>query len=191
MDDHSLLGFITQHVSPTDEEWADLVGKLQIERFSKGDKLIVLGRPCARLYFVVEGLARHYFYNLDHEEMTTWFSGPGGLITDYASFTINNSSKFEVQALTNMSCFCIDHLDLAALYDQSKTWERLGRLINQTYLIQLIERNNSMFTKSARQRYQEFFQQHGHLFNIVPLKHIASYLGITIETLSRLRNNSY
>jgi hypothetical protein len=67
----------------------------------------------------------------------------------------------------------------------------MGRLINQHYLIELIKRNNGMLNKTARERYEEFMELHGSLFKVVPLKYIASYLNISLETLSRLRSNSY
>jgi CRP-like cAMP-binding protein len=99
--------------------------------------------------------------------------------------------QFTVQAVTNGHAFSITATALQRLYDTSKTWERLGRLINQYYLMQLINRNNSMHKTLAKQRYEEMQLNAPHLFNLVPLKHIASYLGITLETLSRLKSNKY
>lgn len=191
MEEQIIQAFISHFIRPTASEWADFRACLRLDTLAKGERLITLDRPCQRLFFVFEGVARHYHFDQEQNEITTWFNQPGSLVTDYSAFTTGTPAIFEVQALTPMRCFSILNRDLERLYDQSKNWERMGRLINQSYLIQLIERNNSMLKKTARQRFEEFSQREGHLFNIVPLKYLASYLGVTLETLSRLRADTY
>ncbi len=104
---------------------------------------------------------------------------------------INEPQPFVIQAITPITALSISNIALEQLYQADHIWERLGRLINQYYLIELIKRNNGMLKKNARERYEEFCTQYIALFNSVPLKYIASYLNITLETLSRLRSNTY
>ncbi len=191
MNDQLLRQFITSIISPTEAEWNDFRHRLTEVHFRKGEKLVLRGKPCTALFFVQEGIARHYFLDNKKQEITTWFSQPGTLATDYGAFTMRMTAQFGVQAVTDIQAWKITFTHLQELYDQYKNWERLGRLINQYYLYWLIERNNAMYIKTARQRYDEFCDQQGHLFNYVPLKHLATYLGITIETLSRLRSGAY
>ncbi len=187
----ALKTFISFFVTPTEPEWDDFLSRVQTKRFEKGENLVSRGKTCDYLYFILDGFARHCMLDEDGVEITTWFNTPGSLATDYAGFTIGDPQPFEIQALTPVTAMCISNHDLQILYDKSKTWERMGRLINQFYLIQLIKRNNGMLNKSARERFEEFSSTNQELFRFAPLKYIASYLNITIETLSRLRANTY
>lgn len=183
--------FILNFVHPNESQWSEFFASVSTERFDKGKKLVSQDIPCTKLYFIIEGIARHYIYDENGNEVTTWFNLPGSLATDYAGFTVNEPQPFEIQAITPIRAISITNKDLISLYDKDPIWERLGRLINQYYLIELIKRNNGMLNKTARERYEDFSLTYSSLFNIVPLKYIASYLNITLETLSRLRSNSY
>jgi CRP/FNR family transcriptional regulator, anaerobic regulatory protein len=186
-----LKNFIAHFVSLTEHEWNEFNELLVYEKFEKGGKLVSKNRPCTKLYFIVDGIARHYILDEDNKEVTTWFNTSGSLATDYAGFTTGEPQPFEIQAITKVLAFSISNVNLQKLYDKGHPWERMGRLINQYYLIELIKRNNGMLNKSAKDRFEEFSGAYSALFNIVPLKHIASYLNITQETLSRLRANNY
>jgi CRP-like cAMP-binding protein len=186
-----LKQFIAHFVQPTDEEWNELLNVVQYESFQKGQKIVSKEIPCNKLFFIIEGIARHHILNEDQLEITTWFNSPGSLVTDFAGFTTGEPQPFIIQAITPVVAISITNTALQKLYDQSQIWERMGRLINQHYLIELIKRNNGMLNKTARERYEEFMELHGSLFKVVPLKYIASYLNISLETLSRLRSNSY
>jgi CRP/FNR family transcriptional regulator, anaerobic regulatory protein len=185
--DHPLSAFVLQYVQPSEAGMAAFLAHLAAHQFAKGECIAPASRPCDRLHFVASGVARHFFVDQSGNEITSWFSLSGGLATDYRAFTTGAETIFEIQALTPVHTFSIHRHDLEQLYTQFKEWERLGRLVNQHYLIALIERNNGMFMKTARQRYDEFYAVHRQLFNTIPLRYIASYLGITLETLSRLR----
>jgi CRP-like cAMP-binding protein len=119
------------------------------------------------------------------------FNTIGSLATDYESFTNNKEAIFNIEAITDGHAYVIERDNMEALYKQSKVWERLGRLTNQYYLTQLIQRNLDMYQKTAKARYDDFCRKNINLFQYVPLKHIASHLGMTIETLSRLRAGTY
>ena len=188
---HHLLLFLRQFVNLHPEEISSFENITYQKEFDKNEIFIREGETCDRVYFVVNGLCRHFFTDKDGNEITAWFSEPGMMATDYKAFTEGGRCLFNIQAQGTTSCEYIYFSDLQHLYDTSKNFERLGRLVNQSYLNQLIERNTSMVTKSAKQRYDEFTSQKAHLFNSVLLKHIASYLGMSLETLSRLRAGSY
>jgi CRP-like cAMP-binding protein len=143
------------------------------------------------LYFILSGTARHYFRNADNEEITIWISEAGGLSTDYGAFTRGVPTQYEIQAITDVAGVAIDSDNLNELYDRYKNFERLGRLINQQYLNDFIDRNNFLINNSAKERYRILLDQKPHWFNTIPLKHLASYLAVTVETLSRLRSNTY
>ncbi len=186
-----LYHFILQWVQPTNVEWNAFVSKVKFVEYHKGDLIESINDKITNLHFVIEGIARHYFFDNNNNEITIWISEAGGLSTDYAAFTTQAKTKYQIQALTSVKTICINNMDLNCLYDEFKVWERLGRLLNQQYLNDFIDRNNFLMMLSAKQRYDNLLTMKPHLFNTVPLKHLASYLGITVETLSRLRSNTY
>lgn len=186
-----LINLLSQFAPLTEAECQQFLQLSNQERYARGDTLIQIGSACTRMFWVQSGVARHFYYSHEGKEVTTWFSQLGDLVTDMAAFTLQQPATFVIEALTDMEGVSLTGEALQTLYDESKNWERIGRLFNQAYLIRLIERGNDMAVKSARQRYEAFFAAYGHLFNQVPLKHIASYLGITLETLSRLRAGTY
>lgn len=188
---HAFKTFIRQYVEPTEEEWNDFISHLRLVPFSKGELIEEFHSSIMKLHFILEGYARHYFMDADGNEVTIWLSEPGGLSTDYAAFTQGGRTQYQIQAVTPVTCLSITREDLEGLYDRSKTWERLGRLINQQYLINFINRNNFLISLSAKERYDELFLHKPHYFNVFPLKHLASYMGVSVETLSRMRSNTY
>lgn len=187
----SVAAYLQQFAELPPEELEKLQGLADSNVFGKSCHLIELQSSCRHVHFVQSGLARHYYYDIHGNEVTTWFSETGSLITDFAAFTTGRPTSFQVEALSELHTLSLTQQALQHLFDHSKQWERIGRLLNQHYLIMLIERSNSMAVKSARQRYEAFCESSPHLFNEVPLKHIASFLGITLETLSRLRGDKY
>lgn len=186
-----LAALVHSAVHPSPAEWEAFLAATRTSSFGKGEVLVDSGGPCPELHLVTEGVCRHFFLDPLGNEITSWFSEPGMLATDYRGFTEGVPSLFTVQALTPLTCISIRRERLQALYDGSKTWERLGRIINQHYLNQLIDRNTGMFTRTAPSRYAEFAATRGHLLEVAQLKHIASYLGMTLETLSRIRSGNY
>ncbi|MBN8572491.1 MAG: Crp/Fnr family transcriptional regulator [Candidatus Kapabacteria bacterium] len=193
LNEHTLFlkNFISYFVQPTEQQWNVFFSYIHEENIEKGKAFVTKEIPCTKLYFIVDGIARHYLLDQNNDEITTWFNLPGSLATDFAGFTINEPQPFVIQAITPITALSISNIALEQLYQADHIWERLGRLINQYYLIELIKRNNGMLKKNARERYEEFCTQYIALFNSVPLKYIASYLNITLETLSRLRSNTY
>ena len=182
---------IQEIAQPTPEEWAEFALHVTVKSFGKGELLVRRGGRCTELFLLISGITRHYLLDQEGEEVTTWFSQSGGFVTDYAAFTTGQETQFEIEAMSAVEAWSISKESLELLYNRSKTWERLGRLVNQTYVIELIERNNRMIQKTARERFEEFFGTHGSLFNEISLKYIASYLNMSLETLSRLRSGKY
>ena len=189
---HDILrSVIFSIVNPTPDQERAFNSAIEKIAFCKGDLLLSPLTKRPRLFFITSGIARHWLTDYKGNNITTWFSEAGDLATDFEAFTTGSMPQFTIQAVTELEAYSIEHQQLQKLYDSDSIWDRMGRLVNQQYLIQLIQRNNTMHKKDVRQRYEEFVKTQGHLFLQVPAKHIASYLGMSLETLSRLRSDSY
>lgn len=147
------------------------------------------GRPCKSLSFIRSGAIRVYSYQ-DGKEVTQWIAGEGELITDLSSIMFGTIARWEIQALSDCVLFTISQSDLERLGDFIPDWPVLEKKFISKCFLMLEDRVFSFLSMTAEERYQQFISQRMHLFNEVPHQYIASMLGMTPETLSRLRNKN-
>lgn len=157
--------------------------------FPKGFTLIASGSRSPELFFVEKGLLRG-FYMLDGKEITNWFGAEGEFATCFYSFITQQPSVETLQVLEDSELVRIPFKTLQKLYVDFPETERVGRLLIEDYYVRLDERLLAIQFKSARERYDALFAKRPSLFQRANLGHIASYLGMTQETLSRIRGNS-
>jgi CRP-like cAMP-binding protein len=181
-----LQPFIEHFVAPTPAEYAQFAAVVAPCRVPKNTVVHQAGQVCNEVYFLQTGIARHY-YDSPGMEGTTWFSFAGDVMTDLTSFLPRQPSHFNILAVTDLDAYCVSYARLQALYASSATWERFGRLLNEAYLLALVERSLSLQFQSARERYEALLRRQPTIEHHVPLNQIASFLGIAQETLSRLR----
>lgn len=166
-----------------------LLTKLNKAEIEKEAHLLEEGQVCHKLYFIENGCVRSY-YHLDGKEITHWFGFENDFVTSFLSFIDRAPSREFIQVVDNLSAWTITRGDLYELYDQFPEIERLGRIICEQYYHRLEERYVSGQFKTATQRYEELLESHKHILQRIPLGQIASYLGISQETLSRIRAKS-
>lgn len=131
-----------------------------------------------------------YFYDDDGDEKVTGFFFEGDAACDYASFLSNAVSNHTIEAITDVSYFKLMKVDLEKLYDQDKTFERMGRLISEKLFLSMDRRLNSLLHQSPEERYLSLTKRNPKLIQEVPQYMIASYLGVKPETISRIRARS-
>lgn len=160
--------------------------KFRYNEVKKGDFLLRQGRLCNQLSFIQSGLVRIY-NTTNNKEVTQWISTQGYFVTDLASFVFNTPARWNIQALTDCTLYTIERTDYNNLGNTVPDWHRLEKLFIAKCFIILEERVNSHLFMTAEERYKLLLDQQPQLFNLVPLQYIASMLGMTPETLSRLR----
>jgi CRP-like cAMP-binding protein len=160
--------------------------KLQKIELKKGEFLVRENMICQHLYFLEKGSLRAY-YLLDTKEVTHWFGFANDFVTSFHSFITRKPSIENLQLMEDAVLWSIGKDSLEQLYQNFPEIERLGRLACEQYYIRLEERYISGQFRQAAERYQELMEQRGSVFSQVPLGFIASYLGISQETLSRIR----
>lgn len=150
--------------------------------------LVTQGQICRRLYFVEHGALRG-FYHLKDREVTYWFAFENDFVTSFHSFITGKPAVENIQLLEGSVLWSIAREELDKLLNTFPDVERLLRIAYETYYLRLEERYvNSQFT-SAKERYANLIQQAPHIIERVALGQIASYLGISQETLSRIRKS--
>ncbi|MES2701503.1 MAG: Crp/Fnr family transcriptional regulator [Bacteroidota bacterium] len=161
--------------------------KLTKERIVKKGQLIIRnGDRCADLFFVEQGLLRGYYYN-DDKEITNWFAQEGEFATCFYSFISKAASYENIEALDDSRLLQLPYCSLQDVYIRYPETERIGRVLTESYYIKLEERLLSLRFTTAKERYDNLLVKNPALLQGAQLGHIASYLGITQETLSRIR----
>jgi CRP-like cAMP-binding protein len=165
---------------------SEIASLLQHKVVQKKELLLRAGQICKHIYFIEKGLLRSYYFE-DDNEVTTWFMKENDLIISVKSFFLQTESVENIEAIEEVSLHYISFDALMKLYNKHHSFCTIGRVLTQHYYIKSEERLLNIHKKEALAKYHYLLQQHPDIISRSPLKHIASYLGITIETLSRLR----
>lgn len=164
-----------------------LLASLKKVTISKNDFLLREGQVCRQLYFLEKGALRG-FYNLDGKEITHWFAFENDFVTSFHSFITQQAAVENIQFLEGCIVWAISKEQLTELFNSYHEIERLVRIVYEKYYIRLEERFVNAQFKTATERYENLVQRTPHILERVPLGCIASYLGISQETLSRIRS---
>lgn len=173
-----------QRLSSAAEE--SLRNALKPEQMKKGDFLIKEGQVCRRLYFVEEGCLRGY-YNKDGKEITHWFGFENDFVTSFYSFTTEKPAIENIQLLEDTKVQIITKTDMDRLCDEFTDISKLVRRSYENYYVRLEEKYVNNQFRQATDRYRDLIENRPHFIQRIPLRHIASFLGISQETLSRIR----
>ncbi len=155
--------------------------------FNKGAFLLKKGEISNSYFCVDRGLIRSYVYDYDGNEITTGFIGENEIAIDVVSLFHRIPTVEYFQALTECECYAIDMERFQVLYHSIKGFNEWGRGWMSESLFKLKQRTTSMITDSASERYKTLQKEHPEILQQAPLKFIASYLGITDTSLSRIR----
>lgn len=187
--DESFKAIFQQQVNLEDEAWSEIEKILVVKELKRKDHFLRQGEVCRHLGFILKGYVRLY-YQLDGEEVTKDFNFENSFCGSYASFSLQQPSRFNVMAMETVHLLRISREDLYRLYDTYPQMQKLGRIRMEDMFIRKEMREASFLLDTAEERYQEMLRQYPKIEQRVPLKYLASYLGITAETLSRIRGNS-
>jgi len=163
-----------------------IISSFEVKKIKKGEFFLESGKICRKMAFIASGYLRMYDI-ADGKEITLWIGSSGKFITSLSSFVFESSNYWNIQALTDCTLYVINRKKHFDLGKQTPKWiEFDNQLLAHSFA--LLER--SMFAQlhtTAKQRFESLLEEEPALFNHVPLQHIASMLGITPESLSRLR----
>ncbi|GGA85803.1 Crp/Fnr family transcriptional regulator [Puia dinghuensis] len=182
----SLFAFIKQMTTLSDESQDALAAVVRRMDLPKGNRLLRPGAVCHYLYFIEKGLTRTWYLK-DGKDVTDWISAEGSFAVSIISFLTRQPDRRGIELLEDSTFQAIAYTDLENLYRQYHDIDRLGRLLLSHGIIQLQQRFDDLHFATAQQRYQQLITTNPSLVNRVPLGMIASFLGITQETLSRIR----
>lgn len=183
-----LIDFILQFGN-LNKQQIDLVEKKAKEiELKKDEYFSEAGKIPKQVGFIVEGIIRDCYYNNKGEEITRCFVSENSLIVDYANFETNSASSEYLQAITACKLIVFSKQNWEELSDTIADWDNIANKMIQKCLFQKT-RKYPVISQDATTRYLEFMENYPSLTNRIPLAYLASYLGITQQSLSRIRRN--
>lgn len=161
----------------------------EYENFTAKEFLSSMGKTSSKIFFIVEGLARVYYLK-NGKEITTYLSSDEGFIASYSSF-INQTPSFEnIQCIEDCEIRSITFEKMQHLYLEVPKWERVGRILAEQNYLCMADRVLKLQMIPAKEKYLTFLKSApAKIIQRTPLIYIASFLGITPESLSRIRQN--
>ncbi len=155
--------------------------------FKKGENILEIGSICNTIYLIAKGAISYFRISNNGVKYNTWFSFEFDIITDLESIVRGTPSRTGILALENCELFALSKINLNRLRKSHHSIETASRRQMEEYLIANDERTFSIQSNSASERYEELVSKYPFIIERVSQTHIASYLGITKETLSRLK----
>lgn len=182
-----VVSFI-QSVLPMPLEKATAVaGQFEKKTFRKHDYMLREGKICHESYFLESGYARTFAFDPDGNDVTFSIFAPTAFVNDVSSFFKREPTKENIQALTDCVVWAIPYERLQAAFHAMPEFREFGRMMLIMSNSHLKDRMISMIRNTAEERYGALLETKPDVFQHVPLKIIASYLGITDTSLSRIR----
>jgi len=170
------------------QQQIDLISKKATEiEIGKDQYFIEAGKIARQVGFIVEGVMRVCYYNNKGEEITRYFFDENHLVIDLRSFENNFESSEYVQAVTNCKLIVFSNQNWKDLSGTIIGWDKIIHQIFSKTLIIKLERRSPLVEQDATTRYLTFIEKFPQLVNRIPLSYLASYLGITQSSLSRIR----
>ena len=175
-----------EFIDLTESEWLVFSESFIVKHYNKGEYLLKADDLCDYVGFVDKGFFT-FFYLIEGVQHIRGFCFPNEFISNYSCFLLENKSKFNIQALEDSSVTLIHRDALFRSYKKLTKVQELSRNIVENLYIEVSEKYESFFLKTAEERYLELINSRPTIIQRIPQYMIASYLGITPEGLSRIR----
>ncbi|MBC9795956.1 Crp/Fnr family transcriptional regulator [Sinomicrobium weinanense] len=182
--------YFNKLVPLTATESDHFTSKLIRREFKKNELILCCGKTEQYLSFVEKGMVRFYS-DKGEKEITFSFTFENSFVSAYDSFLMQNPVGYYVQALADTVLWSISHTDLQKVYRESADGQQIGRRAAEELFIKKSKREMSFLRQSAQERYENLFAENPVLLQKIPLKYIASYIGVTPQALSRIRRRIY
>jgi len=171
----------------SDDEFDYILSHFKIKKLKKHASLVRVGDDVQHEYFVLQGCLRTYFTDPDTgKEYTYQFAVEDWWVTDREAFLNGTKAKMTIDCLEPCEVLSISKADREKLGIEMWKYEHYMNVKSNIGYVALQKRMLTMITGNARARYENFIQQYPHLVNRIPKTYIASYLGVSRETISRL-----
>ncbi|WP_348726122.1 Crp/Fnr family transcriptional regulator [Tenacibaculum sp. 190524A05c] len=155
----------------------------------KGELLLEAGQRCDYFYYILKGFLRLYYLDLEGNQVTHWFSSENSIVTSPFSFFRKEENILFIEVLDDTEILLITSEQFSIINNKVKTADKELRKLFAEFAMTFSRRIMDIHTKTAEERYLKLLAEHPYLFQKAKLSHIASFLGVTQQSLSRIRKN--
>ncbi len=177
---------VAKSVSLTEDQFDEFFSRFKHESYKKGQVIIAEGDKVECEYFVLEGCLKSFYINDDVKMFILQFAMPSWWTSDYSALYSGLRASIHVDCITDAEVLCLSNTDREEICNKIHPVEHFFRWRTNRGYVASQKRLLSLMNNDARHRYEELMAQYPQLYNIVPKHLIASYLGVSRETLSRL-----
>ncbi len=181
-----MKSFLAKYFNFSAEEYDLFISNANLLKLKKKDHLIFGGTPVKKMFFIEKGLVRGYHLN-DGVDTTHHFFVEKNFATDYKSFLTKKDGELYLEALTDTLVYEFDKSKLVSFYQAHPKFVEIRFLLAEHAYLQMVERVKDLQTKRLKERYSKLINTNPDLFQHVPQKHIATYLGVMPQSLSRIK----
>lgn len=177
----AVIQSITSYASLSESEIESLTQRLKVRCYEKGETLLDIGETCMSWSFLSKGAFREYYIDQELNDVTTNLFTASSWVLNRSSFTSQLPSKCKIEAFEDSEVLQLTVHDLHHLIGESPAFFALGKILE-------VEAKKPNISAKPEEKYLSLLEQNPVIIQKFPLKYIASYLGMTPETLSRVRN---
>ena len=181
-----IYNYYKQLYNISDRDWKIFSSKLEKKEFQKKSKILEIGETEKFLSFIDKGIIRFYIPK-ENDDLTFGFIFSDSFVCAYDSFLTQKPSEYCVETITATTLWRLSYEDLQIIYAKTEIGNLIGRKTSEYLFLKKAERELSFLTENAEERYLKLFETRPELIKKIPLKYIASYIGITPQALSRIR----
>lgn len=185
---NQLKEIINRILPITEEDWNAISPFFQEKEFATNEFVLKKGEISQYIIFINKGAFRSFYENDDLVETNLLLKSENEFITEYESFISQQASKLSIQALEDSQVILLPKKDLSVLYESSFYWNKFGRIMSEFIFINSKKRTEELLFLSPEERYLKLLTENSSFFQRYSLKQIAGYLGITPQSLSRIRS---
>lgn len=190
MDKEPLIAFMQQHIPATRQTLLTIADLFDERVSAKNDFLLRTGKISNEYLFLADGCMRAFTLDPDGNEVTTYFFTPPGVVFDVSSFFMRTIATESIQAITDSRGYVATYENLNTMFHTIPEFREFGRAMLVKEFAAFKQRTLALINKTAEERYENLIRSNRDVFQYAQLKQIASYLGITDTSLSRIRRES-
>jgi len=183
---NTVIERLQEYGSITEKAYAAISQIVAHKQYKKGDFILREDKVCQHIGFIEKGMTRNFYYK-DGKDITTTFAYEEDPCLSMYSFISQKPSLESIEALEDCVIWSISYQQLQDLYQRFPSLNLIGRLLTEEYYIMLEDHTRALKHLSSKERYVQLMEDYPDIIQRVPLTHIASYLGMTKENLSRIR----
>lgn len=186
-----LKAILLKDVDFSETQLEDIISYFDLKEIAKKQHLLVVGKRSSDLAFIISGLMYSYILTKDGDKSVLRFAFENSLMGDLSSFFSSNENNINIEAIEDTLCYTLSRDDFEILSQKYPAIEKMFRILFQNIYVESQKRLTSTINDEAKERYLYITEQYSDMIQRVPLTIIASYLGIKLQSLSRIRKEIF